>query len=138
MNSTPHTYSTLADYPNFTAGHTLKPNGSCSCGRWSLAGSSEASLIKSHQLHTQMVQATAFPATQEEPHVSTFPEAFMNMRDAFVKQALEHPAFQFMTDVEVSQSIENRIWSILQRRITGPRPLKPGDYIGRLEATDAA
>jgi hypothetical protein len=37
------------------------------------------------------------------------------MRDYFVKHALRHPAFKFMTPVEVVQSIENRLWNVIQK-----------------------
>jgi hypothetical protein len=54
--------------------------------------------------------------TGEDPPVSTFPEKFGAMRDFFVKQAMRHQAFKFMSPVEVVQSVENRLWNIIQRR----------------------
>ena len=128
MNSTLKTYSTLASYPNFTAGHTLQPNGACSCGQWSLTGSSEASLIRSHQIHTQQVQRPLV-LTHPDPSIATFPDTYATMRDAFVRQALQHPHWAGMTNDQVCRSVENKLWSIIQRRAKGNHPLKPGDYI---------
>ena len=122
-------YSDLASYPNHTKGHTLKANGSCSCGRWSMAFSSEKVLVTSHQFHVLMTQGKPFPATMPDPKVSTFPVAYEPMRDAFVDEAMTHPYFVGMSRGQIQRAIESRIWSIQQRRSTGLHPLKPEMYV---------
>ena len=50
-------YATMQEYPNGCQGHTLVQGkdgtGRCSCGYWTLWGSGEASLIRSHQFHIE-------------------------------------------------------------------------------------
>lgn len=51
--------------------------------------------------------------------MSTLPDWLIPARDRYVKEALHHPAstaFRFMTPVEVVQSIENRLWSLLHKK----------------------
>lgn len=117
-------YATFTAYPNIRAGHVLSSNGQCSCGKWSLEGATEPSLVRSHQLHVEMTRLPQPPTTKEDPHVSTLPDMYMPLRDHFVKQAMRHPAFRFMTPVEVVQSVENRLWSIVQLRRNDSRPLE--------------
>lgn len=56
--------------------------------------------------------------------LSTFPAAFIPMRDAMVKAALVHKAFAGMVVEEIVESIENRIESVRGRRPN----LQPDQY----------
>jgi hypothetical protein len=127
------TYLTFEAYPNHIPGHTLMPQGRCTCGRWGMVYKNEPALIRSHQFHVLMIQGRPFPATKADQAVSTIPPEYEAMRDAFVAEAKAHPHYAGMTEPQIQRSVDNRLWNILQRRASGPSPLKPGDFVTKEE-----
>ncbi|OQW34809.1 MAG: hypothetical protein A4E19_18005 [Nitrospira sp. SG-bin1] len=71
-------------------------------GSWRLGAQERA------RRQTKQAKQTA----RRDPWSLTFPDRLKALGEKFVRQALTHPAFVFMSPSEIRQSIENRLWSI--------------------------
>jgi hypothetical protein len=64
-----------------------------------------------HARKRRQLAAKQRPTT--DPWSLTFPDRLKRLAEKFYQQALVHPAFMNMSQIEIRQSIENRLWSIV-------------------------
>lgn len=71
------------------------------------------------QAKKNSLKTTAAPVPEGGPlsrHISTFPKRFEPLAERLYQDALQHPAWKGWEPQDVRRSIENRLWSYLQRQ----------------------